>query len=90
MSTPSSQQEVNPDEELDSALVTARRQLERAATHVDVDDGIIKRLKHPTRVEQVSVPLEREDGTVEVFTGYRAQHDDVRGPYKSGLRYHPR
>ena len=80
-----------PDDEadLDSALVTARRQLERAATHVDVDPGIVERLKHPTRVEQVSVPLEREDGSVDVFTGYRAQHDDVRGPYKGGLRYHP-
>ncbi|MFC4438956.1 MULTISPECIES: glutamate dehydrogenase GdhB [Natrialbaceae] len=89
MSTPPSQQEAEPDEELDSALVTARRQLERAATHVDVDDGVIERLKHPTRVEQVSVPLERDDGSVDVFTGYRAQHDDVRGPYKGGLRYHP-
>ncbi|ELZ00915.1 Glu/Leu/Phe/Val dehydrogenase [Natrialba chahannaoensis JCM 10990] len=76
-------------EELDSALVTARRQLERAAAHVDVDDGVVERLKHPTRVEQVSVPLERDDGSVDVFTGYRAQHDDVRGPYKGGLRYHP-
>ncbi len=77
------------DETADSALVTARRQLERAAAHVDVDEGVIERLKHPTRVEQVSVPLEREDGSVDVFTGYRAQHDDVRGPYKGGLRYHP-
>ncbi|ELY91771.1 Glu/Leu/Phe/Val dehydrogenase [Natrialba hulunbeirensis JCM 10989] len=76
-------------EELDSALVTARRQLERAAAHVDVDDGVVERLKHPTRVEQVSVPLERDDGSVDVFTGYRAQHDDVRGPYKGGLRFHP-
>ncbi|WP_339105869.1 glutamate dehydrogenase GdhB [Haloterrigena salinisoli] len=89
MSTPPSQQEPEPDEERNSALVTARRQLDRAATHVDVDEGVIERLKHPTRIEQVSVPLEREDGSVEVFTGYRAQHDDVRGPYKGGLRYHP-
>ncbi|WP_306052713.1 glutamate dehydrogenase GdhB [Natronococcus wangiae] len=89
MSSPPSQQEAEPDEELDSALVTARRQLERAAAHVDVDDGVVERLKHATRVEQVSVPLERDDGSVDVFTGYRAQHDDVRGPYKGGLRYHP-
>ncbi|AGB37641.1 glutamate dehydrogenase GdhB [Natronococcus occultus] len=82
-------EDTEPEEQLDSALVTARRQLERAATHIDVDDGVIERLKHPTRVEQVSVPLERDDGSVEVFTGYRAQHDDVRGPYKGGLRYHP-
>ncbi len=89
--TPPTETEAKPDsgDTLDSALVTARRQLERAATHVDVDPGVIERLKHPTRVQQVTVPLEREDGTVEVFTGYRAQHDDVRGPYKGGLRYHP-
>ncbi|MDF9744414.1 glutamate dehydrogenase GdhB [Natrinema salsiterrestre] len=89
MTTPSPETESKSEDELDSALVTARRQLERAATHVDVDPGVVERLKHPTRVQQVSVPLEREDGSVEVFTGYRAQHDDVRGPYKGGLRYHP-
>jgi glutamate dehydrogenase (NAD(P)+) len=89
MTTPSPATESKSEDELDSALVTARRQLERAATHVDVDPGVVERLKHPTRVQQVSVPLEREDGSVEVFTGYRAQHDDVRGPYKGGLRYHP-
>ncbi|MFU8870154.1 glutamate dehydrogenase GdhB [Natronococcus sp.] len=90
MTTTPPQQDDDPGEsDLDSALVTARRQLERAAAHVDVDDGVIERLKHPTRVEQVSVPLERDDGSVDVFTGYRAQHDDVRGPYKGGLRYHP-
>ncbi|WP_121741008.1 glutamate dehydrogenase GdhB [Natronorubrum halophilum] len=89
MTTTPTQQEAEPDDDLDSALVTARRQLERAATHVDVDPGVIERLKHPTKVQQVSVPLERDDGSVDVFTGYRAQHDDVRGPYKGGLRYHP-
>ncbi|TMT87462.1 Glu/Leu/Phe/Val dehydrogenase [Haloterrigena sp. H1] len=89
MSTPPAADEAVSDDELDSALVTARRQLERAATHVDVDPGVVERLKYPTRVQQVSVPLERDDGSVEVFTGYRAQHDDVRGPYKGGLRYHP-
>ncbi|WP_440770330.1 glutamate dehydrogenase GdhB [Natronorubrum sp. DTA28] len=89
MSTTPTQQEAEPEEQYDSALVTARRQLERAATHIDVDEGVIERLKHPTKVQQVSVPLERDNGEVEVFTGYRAQHDDVRGPYKGGLRYHP-
>ncbi|WP_440005962.1 glutamate dehydrogenase GdhB [Halomicrococcus sp. SG-WS-1] len=76
-------------EEPESALETARRQLEHAAAHLDVDSGVIERLKHPTKVHRVAVPLERDDGEVEVFTGYRAQHDDVRGPYKGGLRFHP-
>ncbi|MFC3478232.1 glutamate dehydrogenase GdhB [Halobacterium litoreum] len=77
------------ESEPESALETARRQLREAAEHVDVDSGVIERLKHPTRVVRVSVPVERDDGTVDVFEGYRAQHDDVRGPYKGGLRYHP-
>ncbi|WP_435349358.1 glutamate dehydrogenase GdhB [Haloarchaeobius sp. HRN-SO-5] len=73
----------------ESALETARRQLERAASIVDVDDGTIERLNHPERVQRVSIPLKRDDGTIEVFTGYRAQHDSVRGPFKGGLRFHP-
>ncbi|MFC7079750.1 glutamate dehydrogenase GdhB [Halorussus caseinilyticus] len=75
--------------ETESALETALRQLSAAATHVDVDEGVIERLEHPTRVVEVGVPLKRDDGSVEVYTGYRAQHDDVRGPYKGGLRFHP-
>ncbi len=81
--------ETETEEATESALTTARRQLNRAATHVDVDDGVVERLKHPTKVQRVSVPLKRDDGELEVLTGFRAQHDDVRGPYKGGLRYHP-
>ncbi|WP_410764722.1 glutamate dehydrogenase GdhB [Haloferax sp. DFSO60] len=72
----------------ETALETARRQLKRAAGHLDVDPGVIERLRHPNQVHRVSVPLERDDGTTTVYTGYRAQHDSVRGPYKGGLRYH--
>jgi glutamate dehydrogenase (NAD(P)+) len=73
----------------ESAVETARRQLQQAAAYLDIDSNVIERLKHPTKVQEVTVPIERDDGTVEVFTGYRAQHDSVRGPYKGGLRYHP-
>ncbi|XVH33662.1 glutamate dehydrogenase GdhB (plasmid) [Haloferacaceae archaeon DSL9] len=85
------QETVEPEtsEQTDSTLDNAVYQLERAASHTAVDPNVIERLKHPTKVLQVSVPLRRDTGEVEVFTGYRAQHDDVRGPYKGGLRYHP-
>ena len=73
----------------ESALETARRQLEHAAAEVDLDPNVVERLRHPARVQRVSIPLERDDGSVEVLTGYRAQHDDVRGPFKGGLRFHP-
>ncbi|WP_434530282.1 glutamate dehydrogenase GdhB (plasmid) [Haloarcula sp. NS06] len=72
-----------------SALETARRQLHHAADHLSIDQHVVERLKHPKKVHEVTVPVERDDGTVEVFTGDRAQHDSVRGPYKGGLRYHP-
>ncbi|WP_336035453.1 glutamate dehydrogenase GdhB [Halobacterium yunchengense] len=75
--------------EPESALQTARRQLRHAADHLDIDDNIVERLQHPNSVHEVTVPVERDDGTVEVFTGFRAQHDSVRGPFKGGLRYHP-
>ncbi|RBI58747.1 Glu/Leu/Phe/Val dehydrogenase [halophilic archaeon] len=75
--------------EPESALETARRQLYHAADHLSIDQHIVERLKHPKKVHEVTVPIKRDDGTVEVFTGYRAQHDSVRGPFKGGLRYHP-
>ncbi|SDQ51202.1 glutamate dehydrogenase GdhB [Natronobacterium texcoconense] len=73
----------------ESAVETARRQLERAAAHLDVDEGTVERLRHPKDVYRVTIPVERDDGTTEIFTGYRAHHDSVRGPFKGGLRYHP-
>ncbi|MFC7132676.1 MULTISPECIES: glutamate dehydrogenase GdhB [Salinibaculum] len=85
--TPDEPQEESTEEE--SALETARRQLQHAADHLDIDQHIVDRLKHPKKVHEVTVPIEREDGDVEVYTGYRAQHDSVRGPFKGGLRYHP-
>ncbi|MDS0294942.1 glutamate dehydrogenase GdhB [Halogeometricum luteum] len=75
--------------ESESTLETARRQLSHAADYLDIDPSIVERLKHPKKVHEVTVPIKRDDGTVEVFSGYRAQHDSVRGPFKGGLRYHP-
>ncbi len=77
------------DQEEESALKIARHQLERAAAHLDLDDSTVTRLEHPTHVHEVTVPLKRDDGSVTIHTGYRAQHHSVRGPFKGGLRYHP-
>jgi len=46
-------------------------------------------LAHPKRVLTVSIPVKMDDGSMRVFTGYRSQHNDARGPYKGGIRYHP-
>ncbi|WP_436924124.1 glutamate dehydrogenase GdhB [Halosimplex amylolyticum] len=73
----------------ESALATARHQLERAASLLDIDPNVVERFRYPDVVHEVTIPIERDDGGVEVFRGYRAQHDSVRGPYKGGIRFHP-
>src|SRR5204862_8344678 len=45
--------------------------------------------RHPTRVLEVGVPVRRDSGRVEVFTGWRVHHNVVRGPAKGGIRFHP-
>ncbi|WP_049981946.1 glutamate dehydrogenase GdhB [Halolamina rubra] len=88
-STTETEQSTEEPAEQESALQTARRQLRHAADHLDIDPNIVERLEHPKSVHEVTVPIERDDGSVDVFTGYRAQHDSVRGPHKGGLRFHP-
>lgn len=67
----------------------ACRQLDQVAERLGLDDGLHARLRKPKRVVEVSVPTLMDDGRVEVFTGYRVQHNLDRGPGKGGLRYHP-
>ncbi|PGF16853.1 amino acid dehydrogenase [Natrinema sp. CBA1119] len=88
-SSPPTREATAESTDAETALETARRQLDRVAAQLDIDDAVIERLSHPTAVHEVTIPLERDDGSLEVFTGYRAHHDSVRGPYKGGLRYHP-
>ncbi|MFJ8244745.1 Glu/Leu/Phe/Val dehydrogenase [Peribacillus asahii] len=52
-------------------------------------DGIYELLKEPLRSLSVRIPVKMDNGTVSVFTGYRAQHNDAVGPTKGGIRFHP-
>ncbi len=67
----------------------AVRQFEIAAERLHLDKNVSARLKRPDRALIVSVPTRMNDGHVHVFTGYRVQHNDVLGPFKGGIRYHP-
>ncbi len=67
----------------------ALRQLEGTARRINLEDGILEMLKVPRRTLVVSVPIRRDEGQIEVFTGYRVQHNFTRGPAKGGIRYHP-
>lgn len=60
-----------------------------AARKLNLDDGIWKVLRYPTREIIVHIPVQMDDGRIEVFTGYRVQHSMSRGPAKGGIRYAP-
>jgi glutamate dehydrogenase (NAD(P)+) len=64
-------------------------QFDRAAEAMNLDQNLRERLKLPQRSLVVNLPVRMDDGRVEVFTGYRVQHDSSRGPSKGGIRYHP-
>ena len=68
----------------------AQQQFDTAAAYVaDLPDGLRTFLRGSTRLIKVEFPVERDDGTVQTFSGYRALHSRVRGPGKGGIRYHP-
>ncbi len=67
----------------------AMRQFDVASAKLNLDPNVAVRLRRPDRAMIVSVPTRMDDGRVHVFTGYRVQHNDVLGPFKGGIRYHP-
>jgi len=70
-------------------LDVALEQLSIAAECLSLDSGIHEVLKYPKRSLVVSLPVKMDNGSVEVFLGCRVQHNDARGPFKGGVRYHP-
>jgi glutamate dehydrogenase/leucine dehydrogenase len=60
----------------------ALEQLDIVARRLKLDDSVHLYLQHPRRELTVSVPFKGDDGKLKLFTGYRVQHNDVRGPYK--------
>src|SRR5579883_2366318 len=67
----------------------ALTQFEHAADLLSLKRGVREFLRHPKRELTVHFPVQLEDGSVEVFTGYRVHHSTVLGPTKGGIRYHP-
>ena len=67
----------------------AQRQFDRAAEYLNVDPGIRTILRDVQRILTVNFPVHMDDGSLELFTGYRIQHNLHRGPTKGGIRYHP-
>ncbi|TME10171.1 MAG: Glu/Leu/Phe/Val dehydrogenase [Chloroflexi bacterium] len=66
----------------------AQQQFDLAAERLQLDDAMRRVLREPRRELTVHFPVKMDDGSVEVFTGYRVQHNLGRGPAKGGIRYH--
>ena len=69
--------------------VVARKQFNQAADLLPLKRGVREFLVYPKRELTVHFPVQREDGSVQVFTGYRIHHSTILGPTKGGIRYHP-
>ena len=71
------------------ATEAARIYFDRAAAQLDLSESMRRLLLTAKREVRVQLPIERDSGEIATFIGYRVQHNDARGPFKGGLRYHP-
>ncbi len=72
-----------------SAQEDVKQSFDIAAASLGLDAGVRRMFCEPWRELRVSLPVRMDDGRIEVFIGYRVQHNAARGPYKGGIRYHP-
>ncbi len=73
----------------DSLARKAKKQLYKAAKEIDMDHNLLKILERPMRILKVSIPIKLDSGKIKVFTGFRCQYNNAKGPTKGGVRYHP-
>ena len=73
----------------DDPFVCVQKQLKKAIDVLKMGDDIYEVLKEPKEYFEVSVPVVMDKGKVRVFKGYRVHHNNVLGPYKGGIRFHP-
>lgn len=64
-------------------------QIKQASAIMKLDSTVEKILSNPHRILEVSFPVKMDNGQIEVFKGFRVQHNNARGPYKGGIRFHP-
>ena len=75
--------------ERDPTYQMALKQLKEAAQILGLADEVVEVLRHPERLIQVKIPVRRDNGSIEVYLGWRSQHNSALGPYKGGIRYSP-
>jgi len=73
---------------MQNAFDNAMQQLEKAGKIANIDEEVVLKLHNPDRFLQFSIPVRMDSGELKIFTGYRVQYDNARGPYKGGIRFH--
>jgi glutamate dehydrogenase (NAD(P)+) len=86
---PSIYKEPAPIIDRDNPLESMMQRFDRAAEILNLEPGIYHYLKTPVKSVIVSIPIQMDDGSIEVFDGYRVVHNDILGPSKGGIRYAP-
>ncbi|QKY69223.1 Glu/Leu/Phe/Val dehydrogenase [Lentibacillus sp. CBA3610] len=76
-------------DESKDVLVSTRTVVKNALEKLGYPDEVFELLKDPMRMITVRIPVRMDDGSIKIFTGYRAQHNDAVGPTKGGVRFHP-
>ena len=71
-------------------LKNAQIQLKKAAKTIGLDKNTYKILKHPQLILEVNIPVKMDNGKIKIFKGFRSQHNNIRGPTKGGIRFHPK
>ena len=72
-----------------TSLEEIQEQFDRAAIRLGLDTGASQLLRSPMREHRVAIPVRMDDGGTRIFEGIRVQHNDARGPFKGGIRFHP-
>ena len=72
-----------------NSFAIAQTQFDGAAKLLGLDEATCDLLRNPMREHSFAIPIRLDDGKTRVFRGFRVQHNDIRGPYKGGIRYHP-
>ena len=75
--------------ELINAFQMAQSQFDHVSGLLNLDPQVAEILRWPSREFKFMIPVHMDDGSIRVFSGYRVQHNDARGPSKGGIRFHP-
>ena len=78
-------------EHIQDAFKNAQKQIRKACDlygECHLDQNKYEVISHPRRIIEVNIPVRMDHGSIKMFTGYRSQHNDARGPFKGGIRFH--